>query len=165
MSNYVQNYLNKLFDVFEVCEDIEDTDSLKIIFELFKNAIMLDEAKVYDALFSEENIMKLMGALECKVYVNPLTLSDDPTLPKHIGKAKHREYLSKVVTFKEVVPFSDPNLKTKIHQTYRIQYLKDTVLPQFLDDNTFNSLNTIVLVNNMDICQQIRRDDVFLQKL
>jgi hypothetical protein len=59
--------LAKLFDVFEVCEDIEDKDSLKILFELFKNAILLDDNRVYEALFSKDNIMKLMGALECKI--------------------------------------------------------------------------------------------------
>ena len=34
------------------------------------------------------------------------------------------------VQFKEVVPIQDPAILAKIHQTYRIQYVKDVILPR-----------------------------------
>ena len=32
---------------------------------------------------------------------------------------KHREYLAEISQHRQVIPFSDPNLLPKIHQTYR----------------------------------------------
>ena len=51
-----------------------------------------------------------MGALEY-----------DPELPQ---RQRHREFLQQNVVFKEVVPISDPAVRAKIHQTYRMGYLK-----------------------------------------
>ena len=54
-----------------------------------------------------------MGALEY-----------DPELP---SQQQHRKYLRDVVVFKEVVPMHSAELRSKIHQTYRIGYVKDAV--------------------------------------
>lgn len=45
---------------------------------------------------------------------------------------RHRAFLSECVTFKEVVPIRDPVVLNKIHQTYRIQYIKDVILPRWV---------------------------------
>jgi protein phosphatase 4 regulatory subunit 3 len=34
------------------------------------------------------------------------------------------------VVFREVVPISDAAVRAKIHQTYRMGYLKDIILPR-----------------------------------
>lgn len=43
---------------------------------------------------------------------------------------QHRSFLSTAVVFKEVVPITSADVLAKIHQTYRIQYLKDVILPR-----------------------------------
>lgn len=43
---------------------------------------------------------------------------------------QHRQFLSTAVVFKEVVPITSQDVLSKIHQTYRIQYLKDVILPR-----------------------------------
>lgn len=54
--------------------------------------------------------------------------------------------------FKEVVPIEDPTVRAKIHQTYRMGYLKDVVLPRVLDDSTFATLSSLMLFNNIEVC-------------
>lgn len=53
----------------------------------------------------------------------------------------------------------------KIHQTYRIIYLKDTVLPRALDDATYSTLNSLIFFNNVDIVSQIQSDTRFLSEV
>jgi protein phosphatase-4 regulatory subunit 3 len=77
----------------------------------------------------------------------------------------HREYLKNQVIFKEVVSFENPTLVNKIHQTYRIIYLKDTVLPRALDDPTYSTLNSLIFFNNVDIVSQIQSDTRFLTEV
>jgi hypothetical protein len=51
----------------------------------------------------------------------------------------------------QVVPITDASVRLKIHQTYRIGYLKDVVLARVLDDATFNTLSSLVLFNNVEV--------------
>lgn len=48
-------------------------------------------------------------------------LEYDPELPV---RQQYRQYLQQGVVFKEVVPIISQNLRAKIHQTYRMGYLK-----------------------------------------
>jgi protein phosphatase-4 regulatory subunit 3 len=146
-----ENYINKLFDLYHTCDDLEDTESLQSIFLIFKSIILLNEPTMIENLFSEEYVFDLMGALE-----------SDPELPK---RQKHNQYLKSHVVFKEVVPFENPDLTNKIHQTFRIQYLKDVVLPRVLDDPTFATLNSIIFFNNVEIVGQIQNDTKFLAEV
>ena len=54
--------------------------------------------------------------------------------PDVAARPQHREFLENKVVFKTAVPFSDPALVEKIHQTFRITFIKDVVLPRVLDD-------------------------------
>lgn len=67
--------------------------------------------------------------------------------------------------FKEVIPFESPELISKIHQTFRIQYLKDVVLPRHLDDPTFGTLNSWIGFNNVEIVRFIQSDEKFLNQV
>lgn len=68
------------------------------------------------------------GALGCR---QPASLKlwrrYDPELPE---RQRHRDFLRERVVFREVVPISDAAVRAKIHQTYRMGYLKDVILPR-----------------------------------
>jgi protein phosphatase-4 regulatory subunit 3 len=64
-----------------------------------------------------------------------------------------------------VIPFNNEELVKKIHQTFRIQYLKDVVLPRVLDDATFASLNSLIFYNQLEIITALRNDKIFFQEL
>ena len=60
------------------------------------------------------------------------------------------------VVFKEVVPIRDASLRAKIHQTYRMGYVKDVVLPRSLDDNGFTALSSLMLLNNVEVVTSLQ---------
>lgn len=63
------------------------------------------------------------------------------------------------------MPISDPEVEKKIHQTYRLQYLKDVVLARILDDPTFSVLNSLIFFNQFDILQHLQSSQAFLKEL
>ena len=80
------------------------------------------------------------------------TLEYDPALAEH---QRHRDWLRERAIFKEVVPIASAAVRAKIHATYRLTYLKDIVLPRVIDDGTFASLTTTVMMNNMEVWSTI----------
>jgi len=88
---------------------------------------------------------------------------DDPDFPNL--KASYRQFFQDTAKFRQVVEIKDSNIRSKIHQTYRLLYLKDVVLARVLDDPTFGILNGFVFYNMVDIVNYIRGNDVFLMEL
>ena len=146
------DYIEKLFEVFRECEDIDSVQDCRILFRIFSNIISMDDTEILDILFSNENIMQLIGVLEY-----------DPDLPTK--KANHRNYLKNVVVLKEVIPFNNHLILDKIHQTFRIQYIKETILASIIDDQTFSTLSNIILRNNSAIINAIKEDQEFMRKV
>lgn len=64
-----------------------------------------------------------------------------------------------------MVPIADPNIKKKIHATWRLQYLKDVVLARILDDPTFSVLNSLIFFNQVDIVTHLQANTPFLEEL
>lgn len=77
-------------------------------------------------------------------------LEYEPDVPEHM-RVHHREFLRDKAVFKEIVPIEDVALRAKIHQTYRMGYVKDVILPRVLDDGTMTTLNTLMHFNNVDV--------------
>nr|XP_024370707.1 serine/threonine-protein phosphatase 4 regulatory subunit 3-like isoform X2 [Physcomitrium patens] len=146
-----QNYIPKLVQLFHTCEDLENLEGLRLIFKIVKGIISLNDGHIFDIIFSDDYIMDIIGALEY-----------DSDVTKARG---HRTFLKEQVVFKEVVPIRDPVILSKIHQTYRIGYIKDVILPRGLDDPTFATLNSIILFNNVSVVTALHNDSAFLSEL
>jgi len=63
------------------------------------------------------------------------------------------------------VRIDDDLVRRKIHQTYRLQYLKDVVLARILDDPTFSVLNSLIFFNQVDIVTHLQTNSAFLKEL
>jgi protein phosphatase 4 regulatory subunit 3 len=63
------------------------------------------------------------------------------------------------------IVIEDPNIRRKIHHTFRLQYLKDVILGRALDDATFNCLNTCIIFNQIEIINHVQQDERFLREL
>ncbi|XP_022662200.1 serine/threonine-protein phosphatase 4 regulatory subunit 3-like [Varroa destructor] len=146
------DYITKLLDVFAVAEDLEDLESLHTLYNIFKSILLLNKNALLDVMFTEENIMQVVGVLEY-----------EPNKPR----ARHREYLSARATFHQVIPFSDPELTAKIHQTYRVQYIQEVVLPtpSIFEENMLSCLSSFVFFNKADIVSMLQEDRHFLDQL
>lgn len=137
-------FLEKLFRIFDQCEDLDDTDSLHLLFRIFLSIIRFNDLNLLNCMFDPKFIMKLMGVLEY-----------DPIFQRRLN---HREYLQNVVQFHEVVQLK-AELRAEIHATFKIQYFKDTVVTRYLDDGTSATLNGLVINKQTEIISELCRDD------
>jgi protein phosphatase-4 regulatory subunit 3 len=146
-----QGYLTKLIELFKVVEESGNQAQLHLMFNIFKNLVLLNDPNLMETMFNDQNYMTTVGALEYDPEVSP--------------KLEHRKYLQNSVVFKEVVPIRNADILKKIHQTFRIQYLKDVILPRLLDDMTFATINSIIYFNNVEIVDHLYKDTTFLTEL
>lgn len=60
--------------------------------------------------------------------------------------------------FKEVIPITNAELLAKIHQTYRVQYIQDVVLPapSVFEDNMLSTLSSFIFFNKVEIVTLIQ---------
>ncbi|MCD7449350.1 hypothetical protein HAX54_051539 [Datura stramonium] len=145
-----QDFFGKLMDLFRICEDLENVDSLHIIFKIVRGIILLNSSQILEKIFGDELILDIIGCLEY-----------DPEAP-HIH---HRIFLKEHILYKEAIPIKDVVVLSKIRQTYIIGYLKDVMLAQMLDEATIANLNSIISSNNAMVVSRLKDDNTFIQEL
>ncbi|KAF1812630.1 DUF625-domain-containing protein [Eremomyces bilateralis CBS 781.70] len=145
-------YIHKLVPFVEIAEREQSLADLHRLCNIMKILVLLNDTAMIELAVTDDVIFGVVGAFEY-----------DPDFPSH--KANHRQYLADETRFKEVVPFDDPNVKRKIHHTYRLQYLKDVVLARILDDTTFTVLNGLIFFHQVDIVQHLQGNVPFLKEL
>ncbi|XP_017611197.1 uncharacterized protein LOC108456944 isoform X2 [Gossypium arboreum] len=146
-----QDFFQKLMELFRICEDLENIDGLHMIFKIIKGIILLNSPQVFEKIFGDELIMDIIGSLEY-----------DADVPQ---VQQYRLFLKEHVVFKEAIPIKNPLALSKIHQTYRVGYLKDVVLARVLDEATTASLNSIIHSNNAIVISILKDDSTFIQEL
>lgn len=146
------DYINKLIPLVEMAEDMEDLSSLHKLCNIMKTLILLNDTSVIEYAVRDDVILGVVGALEY-----------DQDFPSH--KANHRQWLGQAGRYKEVIRIEDSVITSKIHQTYRLQYLKDVVLARILDDPTFSVLNGLIFYNQVEIVTHIQNNAAFLKAL
>ncbi|KAI2635518.1 DUF625-domain-containing protein [Xylaria nigripes] len=154
LTKYViaENYIDKLIPIVSDAEDLESLADLHRLCNIMKIIILLNDTSVIEYAVSDACVIGVVGALEY-----------DPDFPSH--KANHRQWLQGEGRYREVIRIEDPLILKKIHQTYRLQYLKDVVLARILDDSTFSVLNSLIFFNQVDIVQHLQANSPFLGEL
>lgn len=148
-----EGYIKKLINVFHMCEDLENIEGLHHLYEIFKNMFLLSKNALLEVMFCEELIFDVIGCLEYD--------SSSPT------RKKHREYLKQQAKFREVIPIRNPELLSKIHQTFRAQYIQDVVLPapSVFEENMLSTLGSFIFFNKVEIVSLVQEDERFLTEL
>uniref|UniRef100_A0A8D8N171 Serine/threonine-protein phosphatase 4 regulatory subunit 3 n=1 Tax=Culex pipiens TaxID=7175 RepID=A0A8D8N171_CULPI len=148
-----ENYIKKLLSLFHICEDLENHEGLHYLYEIFKNIFLLNKNALFEIMFAEDTIFDVVGCLEYDPTGNP---------PK-----QHRQYLKQLAKFREAIPIRNGDLLAKIHQTYRVQYIQDIVLPtpSVFEDNMLNTLSSFIFFNKVEIVTLIQEDEKFLDDL
>lgn len=139
-----EGYVPKLLELFHICEDLENTNGLHNLYNIFRTLFLINKASLLNAMFQEENIVSVIGCLEY-----------DPSKPH---PTRHRDYLAQVAKHREVVPFNNPQLLHKIHQTYQVMYIQEVILPtpSLFEENMMSALNSFVLFNKAEIINTIQ---------
>ncbi|KAJ3233192.1 Platinum sensitivity protein [Chytriomyces hyalinus] len=132
-----ENYVEKLLPLLEMCEDMESTDELYSLSHIVKMIVFLNEPKIYEYILQDDVFPIIVGMLEY-----------DREYPS--AQSSYRQQVSSA-QFKQLIPIPDTSVATKITQTYRLQFLRDTALARMLDDSTFAALNSMVFFNQVDI--------------
>lgn len=145
-----ENYIKKLLALFNKCEDMQNMEALHHLFEIFKNIFHLNKNALFDIMFTEDTIFDVVGCLEYDPAASP---------PK-----RHRQYLLHLARFREPIPITNRDLLAKIHQTYRVQYIQDVVLPtpSVFEDNMLNTLSSFIFFNKVEIVTAIQEDERYL---
>ncbi|KUI68241.1 hypothetical protein VM1G_04454 [Cytospora mali] len=147
-----EDYIGKLIPLVEMAEDLESLPDLHRLCNIMKIILLLNDTTIIEHAVSDECVVGVVGALEY-----------DPDFPQH--KANHRHWLSSQGRYKEVVRIEDDQIRRRIHQTYRLQYMKDVVLARILDDPTFSVLNSMIFFNQVEIVQHLQTNGGFLRDL
>ncbi|NWQ94779.1 P4R3B phosphatase, partial [Burhinus bistriatus] len=140
-----EGYIKKLLQLFQVCENLENTEGLHHLYEIIRGILFLNKATLFEVMFSDECIMDVVGCLEY-----------DPSLAQ---PKRHREFLTKTAKFKEVIPITDSELRQKIHQTYRVQYIQDIILPtpSVFEENFLSTLTSFIFFNKVEIVSMLQQ--------
>ncbi|NXC30583.1 P4R3B phosphatase, partial [Campylorhamphus procurvoides] len=139
-----EGYIKKLLQLFQVCENLDNTEGLHHLYEIIRGILFLNKATLFEVMFSDECIMDVVGCLEY-----------DPSLAQ---PKRHREFLTKTAKFKEVIPITDSELRQKIHQTYRVQYIQDIILPtpSVFEENFLSTLTSFIFFNKVEIVSMLQ---------
>ena len=146
-----RGYLPKLVEAFNMAEDLEDLESLQRCHSIMTGMFAMCNNALFEALFADDIILEAAGMMEY-----------DPAR-KEIKK--HREYLTETARFKEVVTFGDEALVKQIHQSYRIQYIKDVIFAGVLDDYLQSTLQSYIYYSNVEVCQKLSADKRYMDEL
>lgn len=77
----------------------------------------------------------------------------------------HRDFLERKVSYKSVVPITDQNVVAKIHQNYRVGYIRDVILSRAFDESVNSALSGVIVCNNVDIIMYFISGSSALQEL
>jgi protein phosphatase-4 regulatory subunit 3 len=146
-------YIKKLLNIFHICEDLENSEGLHHLYEIFKNIFLLNKNALFEMMFAEDTIFDVVGCLEY-----------EPGVARPKG---HRQYLKSMARFHQVIPITNTELLSKIHQTYRVQYIQDVVLPtpSVFEENMLSTLSSFIFFNKVEIVSLIQEDEKFLTDL
>lgn len=86
-------------------------------------------------------------------YFYSLPESNETELMRLVREKRHRAFLRNVSRYKEVIPLAKSELVSKIHQTYRVQYIQDVILPtpSVFEENMLSTLSSVLFFNKVNI--------------
>ncbi|KAF9955475.1 Platinum sensitivity protein, partial [Mortierella alpina] len=148
----IDNYIDKLLPVLEACEDLESVSDLHALHSILLGIIHLNDIAIIQYILKDDIFVGCVGILEY-----------DPNLQD--PKQELREMLRNGSKYKQLVPIKDQDIEQKIHQVFRLQFLRDIVLTRFLDDGLSSILGSLIFFHNIDIVNYIHQDRTFLSEL
>ncbi|EDL20553.1 mCG64727, isoform CRA_a [Mus musculus] len=145
-----EGYIKKLLQLFHTCEKLKNMEGLYYLHNIIKGILFLNNTRLFNIMFSDEFFMDIVGCLEY-----------DPALDQ---PKQYREFLTQNSKFKEVIPIIHSQLRQKIQQTYRMQYVHDIMLPtpSIFQTNLLSDITTMIFFNKINIITMIQEDENFL---
>ncbi|XP_017933108.1 serine/threonine-protein phosphatase 4 regulatory subunit 3B-like [Manacus vitellinus] len=148
-----EGYIPKLLQLFQVCENLKDTEGLRLLFDIVRGILYLDEDVLFEVMFSDECILNVAGCLEY-----------DPSLAQ---PESLREFLMKTAKLQEVIPTRDPEIRHKIRQTFRAQYIHAIISQNSsdLEEGFLSTLTAFIRRSEEEILRVLQKDEIFFSEI
>ncbi|KAF5153163.1 Component of IIS longevity pathway SMK-1 family protein [Theileria parva strain Muguga] len=147
---YDKKWLKDLFAVLDTCilsNDIATASSISSI--LLKLVLKwCGSLELMHIFVSDDIFFHLLKAFEY-----------DPDLMKHNLKMEHVKFFKEFVRHHEVVQITNTSFYQLIQANYRINYLKDVILPRHLDEFSIQRINSTVFANMAEIMNIILNEE------
>jgi hypothetical protein len=136
------SYLKSLLSLFPSAESRGDFGSLATLAACVKTILLLNDPSIIELIVSEEIIFEEMCA----------SLEYDPDLR---DKANHRWFLQERAKFRTVVLMEDEELIAAIHRSFRVNYLRDTLLRPTMDESSLSTLSSLQIFTHADVVKGV----------
>ncbi|KAG0216990.1 Platinum sensitivity protein [Mortierella sp. NVP41] len=154
LAEYVvtEDYFNKLLPALQYCEDMDFVPGLKTLRSILLTLIRLYEPPVMECILKDSNFVGCIGMLE-------YATEEDG------GRTDYRQAYKQRANFRQIVAINDPEIEQKIHQVFRLHFLKDFALAASMDESLLSTVESLIYSKNVDIVKFIHMDRTFLKEL
>eukprot|EP00928_Gymnodinium_smaydae_P001812 TRINITY_DN10651_c0_g1_i1.p1 TRINITY_DN10651_c0_g1~~TRINITY_DN10651_c0_g1_i1.p1 ORF type:complete len:838 (+),score=156.64 TRINITY_DN10651_c0_g1_i1:187-2700(+) len=146
-------FIAGLQEAFHTAEDLNSEEALVALFQVTKGVFFLSNQRLTERYLKHDIFDDVMGMLEY-----------DDGLPAD-KRISHRQVLKVQVRYQQVLTFEDAETLERIHLNYRLQYLKDIVLPRLLDDAALVSLTQMIHSNLAIILDHLMKNAQLMAQL
>jgi Component of IIS longevity pathway SMK-1 len=135
-------YLKALLALFPSAEAKQDYGALATLAACIKTIMLLNDPAIIEFIVSEGNVYEQVCS----------TLEYDPDLR---DKANHRWFLRERCKFRTVVLMKDEELVATIHRSFRVTYLRDTLLRPTMDESSLSTLSSLQTFTHADVVKGV----------
>lgn len=140
--------MKSLLSLFPSAEEKGDYyGSLATLAACVKTILLLNDPSIIELIVTEESIFEDICA----------TLEYDPDLR---DKANHRWFLRERVKFRTVALMKDEELISAIHRSFRVNYLRDTLLRPTMDESSLSTLSSLQTFTHADVVKGVTMSPV-----
>jgi len=136
------SYLKALLALFPAAEARGDYGKLATLAACVKTILLLNEPSILELIVTMPSVFEQICS--CLEY--------DPDLRE---KANHRWFLRDRAKFRTVVPMEDPELVNAIHRSFRVNYLRDTLLRPTMDESSLSTLSSLQTFTHADVVKGV----------
>jgi hypothetical protein len=136
------SYLISLLALFQSAEERGDYGSLATLAACVKTILLLNDPSLIELIVTNEGRFEEVCA----------TLEYDPDLR---DKANHRWFLRERAKFRTVALMEDEELVSAIHRSFRVNYLRDTLLRPTMDESSLSTLSSLQTFTHADVVKGV----------
>ncbi len=131
-----EDWMASLCSCFEVGEEVGSVESLSFLFHIAKCIFLISNTNSLFRLVRDDVFEDMLGMLQY-----------DPDVPVN-SRTNHREFLRTKLQFRSVMEIRNEVVLEKLHASFRLSYIRDSVLPRLLDDYAFYTFNQAIQALN-----------------
>ena len=135
-------YLRALLSLFPEAEERNDYGKLATLAACVKTILLMNEPSILELVVAVAELFEQVCS--CLEY--------DPDLRE---KANHRWFLRERAKFRTVVAMDNAELVSAIHRSFRVNFLRDTLLRPTMDESSLSTLSSLQTFSHADVVKGV----------